>query len=233
MSRERYNNKNLVQVKITSGVPLFDIKDQRPSRHPTRRELEAALRRAVAGQLFGHRFCPHVSPSTPDGDNDNTGIDPNPEKLLRAFSSNICACFPALASSPHDPSHRNPCCLCVSYPSHRADGGGVGGQGAEGVSHGFLSGHICHSFFCSACKAFHEWHRRGQRVYIAFYWTLILHKSPAASYWLEALAPESLGIGGTDRPADQDLWCETKRCVTNKRWVSMVKRYHGMGTPGW
>lgn len=233
MSRERYDNQNLVQVNITSEIPLFDIKDQGPSRHPTRRELEAALRRAVAGQLFGHRFCPHVSPSTPDSHSDNTSINPNSEKLLRAFSSNICACFPALASSPHDPSHIETCCLCVSYPSHRADGGDVEEQEVKEVSHGFLPNHLPHYFFCSRCQAVYVWRRLGQRVYIALYWTLILHKSPAASYWLESLAPESLGIGGPDRPADQDLWCETKRCVTNKRWMSMVKRYHGMGTPGW
>lgn len=190
--------------------------------------------------MFGYRFCPHVppSPSASTPADDDNGVDSNAEKLLRAFSSDTCACFPAPMSSPdHVTNHRvRPwCCLCLARPSHpegeeekeeeEGSGGVLPHQGPRARS--------LHSYICRTCKASYLWRRNGRRLYIAFDRCSFLSNSPTSAAWLLSLTPESLGMGGPDGSADQDIWCETRRCVTNKRWMSMVKRRRSLHLPGW
>lgn len=199
-----------VFLHVSSTVPLFDITN--PRRHPfTRRELEAAYRQATASPLFGCGFCPHVGPAH-GGDSD---------QLLRPFRPDNCACFPLPVPIPH-PDHplASICCICRAHSR------------PEERSGRFLySASDNHSFHCRMCNSFYRWRWHGSQIAVCFRHNKALWSS-IDSDWLLSLAPDSLGSVGPER-FGEDLWCENNRCVTNKRWASLVQNHRDYVVPKW
>ncbi|KAK1763885.1 hypothetical protein QBC33DRAFT_622594 [Phialemonium atrogriseum] len=201
-----------VFLHVSSTVPLFDITN--PRRHPfTRRELEAAHRQATASPLFGCGFCPHVNPAH-GGDSD---------KLLRPFRPDNCACFPMPIPIPiPHPDHHFPSICCVCRAQSRPE---------ERSGRFLYSPFDNHSFHCRTCNSFYHWRRHGSQVSVCFQGSKALW-SPISSDWLLSLAPDSLGSAGPEG-FGEDLWCENKRCFTNKRWESLVKNHQYYVVPEW